>query len=375
MAAMHTHNGVERRFLKQATRSACQGVWAISTCVVMMAAAQAQTQTSAPTPTPNKSHAPVPMAAQPKGTTTAADQPVAGRTATTMATDSDGDADIEMIESAREYTYQGSYWLARTVNSWFGDTPFEGKGKVSGYVRLNGLWDQREGTKVNARFRLRVRLPNLQDRAYAFIGQDNKDEIVRDQPNSFSREQLLLREDRRQDQSFFAGLGYGLRDNIDFRVGFRGGLNPYVQARYRNEWELSPRDMIYFRESLFWSAKDSFGSTTVVDYEHALSSSLLVRWSTVGTITRRTDGFEWQSGLGLIKDFPGIRTASVEALVQGSSGEVDVSNYGVRTSWRQPVYKDWVFGKVTLGHFWPKDKQVRSREQAWALGASLDMHF
>ncbi|THU04623.1 hypothetical protein E9531_03475 [Lampropedia puyangensis] len=279
------------------------------------------------------------------------------------------------MESARDYTYGASYWLASTVDGWFGDEPFDDKGKVSGYVRLNSLWDQREGVKVNARFRLRVGLPNLKDKAYAFIGQDNKDEIVRDQPEAFTREQMLLRESRRGDQSFFAGLGYDFQDNLDFRVGFRGGLNPYVQARYRTQWQLSPRDMVYFRESLFWSVKDSFGSTTVVDYEHALTSSLLARWSTVGTITRRTDGFEWQSSVGLIKDFPGIRTASVEALVQGTTGEVDISNYGIRTSWRQPVYKDWLFGKVTLGHFWPKDKVLVSRERAWALGLSVEMHF
>lgn len=362
MAALHARDEVARHCFHEPMRHVRHGVWAISTCVVLMAAAQAQTPATAPGQAAAKAGKALPG--------TEAVQTVDG-----SAAKEGEDSDIEMLESARDYTYQGSYWLARTVNGWFGDRPFEGRGKVSGYVRINGLWDQRDGYKANARFRLRVRLPNLQDRAYAFIGQDNKDEIVRDQPEAFTREQMLLRENGRADQSFFAGLGYSLKDNIDFRVGFRGGLNPYAQARYRKEWQLSPRDMVYFRESLFWSAKDSFGSTTVIDYEHALSQSLIARWSTVGTITRRTDGFEWQSGVGLIKDFPGIRTASVEALVQGTSGEVDISNYGIRTSWRQPVYKEWLFGKVTLGHFWPKDQEARTREQAWAVGASLEMHF
>lgn len=352
MTTYSLHSDLPRRYLPTPVRCACQGLWALGTCAVMMAAAQAQTTVE-----------------QEK------DREKAAAALGVPAEKNDGQGEVEMLESARDYTYQGSYLLAREVNSWFGDAPFEGKGRVSGYVRVNGLWDQRDGTKANVRFRLRVKLPNLENRAYAFIGQDNKDEIVRDQPQAFSREQMLLRENGRDDQSFFAGLGYDLRDSIDFRVGFRGGLNPYVQARYRKDWVLSPRDIIYLRESLFWSVKDSFGSTTVLDYEHALSSSLVARWSTVGTITRRTDGFEWQSGIGLIKDFPGIRTASIEALVQGTSGEVDISNYGIRTSWRQPVYKEWLFGKVTLGHFWPKDKEIRTRERAWALGASLEMHF
>lgn len=353
MTANTSYGDVARRYFEGPVRFAYHGVWAVSACVAMMAAAHAQTATTQSNASAAETKLPAANAAAGQG----------------------DDDEIEMLESARDYTFKGSYWLAREVNSWFGDAPFEGNGRVSGYVRVNGLWDQRDGSKANVRFRLRVKLPNLQNRAYAFVGQDNKDEIVRDQPAAFSREQMLLRENGRQDQSFFAGLGYDLKDNIDFRVGFRGGLNPYVQARYRKDWQLSPRDIVYFRESLFWSVKDSVGSTTVVDYEHALTSSLIARWSTVGTITRRTHGFEWQTGVGLIKDFPGIRTASIETLVQGNTGEVDVSNYGVRASWRQPVYKEWLFGKVTLGHFWPKDKEIRSRERAWALGASVEMHF
>lgn len=281
---------------------------------------------------------------------------------------------IAWLDGTRDYTYRASHWLAHTVDGWFGDEPFENSGKVSGYVRINTLWEQHAGTQANVRFRLRADLPNLERRAYAFFGQDNRDEVVSDVPAGFTREELLLRENRRDDQSFFAGLGYGFMDDVDFRIGFRGGLNPYAQVRYKTQWALSPRDVVYFRESLYWSSEDSLGSTTVLDYEHALSPSLMLRWGNVGKITRRSDGFEWQSSVGLIKELPGIRTASVEALLQGRTSSVKLSNYGVRTSWRQPIYKDWLFGKVTLGHFWPKEEK-HSRERSWAIGASVEMHF
>lgn len=283
--------------------------------------------------------------------------------------------DIQWLEKTRDYTYRATHWLASGIDGWFGDKPFDEHGKVSGYVRINTLWEQYDGLKANVRFRLRADLPNLKNRAYAFVGQDNQREVVTDQPEGFTREQLLLRENRREDQSFFAGVGYAFMDDVDFRIGFRGGLKPYVQARYKAQWALSPRDAIYLRESIFWSSRDSLGSTTVVDYEHHFTPTLLARWSTVGTITRRSDGLEWQSSVGLIKELPGIRTASIEALVQGRTGSVDISNYGMRTSWRQPIYKDWLFGKVTLGHFWPKDKVDLVRERSWAIGASVEMHF
>ena len=84
--------------------------------------------------------------------------------------------------------------LVRTVDGWFGDKPFAASGgQVSGYLRLGGLWKQHDGTDVHVRFRLRAHLPNLQDKAYVFIGRDNEAEEVKDQPDTFTREALLQR--------------------------------------------------------------------------------------------------------------------------------------------------------------------------------------
>ena len=281
-----------------------------------------------------------------------------------------------MLEAPRAFTHKTMYGLAETVDGWFGDKPFaENGGSVSGYWRINTLWDQGEGFNGNVRFRLRANLPNLKEQAYVFIGQDNEREEVTDQPEAFSRQQLLLRESRRDDQSFFAGLGLSLKRNIDFRIGVRGGLNFYAQTRYRDEWNLSPRDTVFFRQTLFWAVEESLGATTVIDYEHAFSPSLVFRWSNTGTITRRSHGFEWYSGAGPFKTLNDRQMISLEAIVQGETGAVDISNYGLRASLRQTLYKDWLIGTFSVAHLWPKDSEWIDRREAWAIGASFDMKF
>ena len=127
------------------------------------------------------------------------------------------------------------------------------------------------------RFRARFDLPNLRDKAYVFIGRQNERELLTDQSETFTREQLLLEERQREDQTGFAGLGVALRKNIDFRVGVRGGLKFFTQARYRKQWALSEQDRIEFRETIFWNNKDKFGSTTALDYEHAFTPKLSLR--------------------------------------------------------------------------------------------------
>ena len=151
----------------------------------------------------------------------------------------------DLLEQSRTQVRGFSVWLGETVNDWFGDRPFEEGGKVThGRLGLRNLWRQDEGWDTNVRFRARFDLPNLRDKAYVFIGRQNERELVTDQAEAFTREQLLLEERRKEDQTGFAGVGLALRKNLDFRVGVRGGMKFYTQARYRKQWALTEQDSI-----------------------------------------------------------------------------------------------------------------------------------
>ena len=178
-------------------------------------------------------------------------------------------------ESARRSVRSAAVWLASGVDSWFGDKPFDEGGKVSdGRLSVTVLKRQDERVNLNVRFNASFRLPNLEDSAYVFIGRDDPRDLITDTPPALSRQQRLLTE-AAADTTFFAGLGRRLGEQIDFRLGFRDGLKPYAQGRYRRPWRLGPADDIEFRETLFWSVKGHFGSTTVLSYEHAFSPTLV----------------------------------------------------------------------------------------------------
>lgn len=266
--------------------------------------------------------------------------------------------------------------VARTVDSWFGDKPFEQGGQVSGSFGFNFLARQDEGFRSNFRFRARLELPNLKEKGYLFFGQDNERELVQDQPEAFTRQHQLLAESKRQDQSYFAGLGYVLRDWLEFRAGVRGGYKVYGQARYRRVWHLAEADRLDFRETLFWTVDDGFGATTSLDYEHAYSPTLSFRWRNAGTVSQDTSGLDWSSSVGLFKALRDNRMVSLEALVNGETGSrVDVAEYGVRAVWKQPIYREWMRLELTVGHFWPRDEDDSERGRSWAAGAGVEILF
>jgi hypothetical protein len=237
------------------------------------------------------------------------------------------------------------------------------------------LGRQREKVDVSLRFNARVWLPNLEDRAYLFLGRDDQRETVIDQPDALSRQQRLLRETN-ADPSFFAGLGFLLHDEIQFRLGFHGGLKPYAHARYSHAWQLGGTDRVDFRETLFWTPNDHIGSTTALAYEHVYSPTLALRWLNSATITQDTRKFEWSSSLGAYQAFDRQRLLAVEVLCSGLQGTgVPVGDFGVQLKWQQPVHQDWLLGEILVGHFRPRPDALSERGRAWALGAGLKMKF
>jgi len=278
--------------------------------------------------------------------------------------------------TARSSVRAATLWVARGVDSWFGDRPFEDGGRVSdGLLRLSLLKREGDSLDFDVRLNARFKLPNVEESTYVFFGRDDPQEVLTDRPGGLSRQEQLQAQSNSERQ-FFAGLGRVLNDEIDFRVGFRGGLKLYGQARYRKQWEIGDDGLAEFRQVLFWSSSDRFGSTTAFSYEHLFSSVWAARSLTSATITQKSERFEWASLLGAYRSFGNQKLLSLEALINGVQGAGAVTtDYGLQTRWEQPVYKDWLIGGIVVGHFWPRPDEQSQRADAWALGVSLKMRF
>lgn len=281
-----------------------------------------------------------------------------------------------MLLATRSSVRFSAEWLARGVDSWFGDRPFsDGGGVKDGRLSLDWLHRQDTGNDVSLRFNARFLLPNIEHNTYLYVGRDNERDLVTDTPGAFSRQERQ-QASAAADTSFFAGLGRDLNDRVDLRLGFRGGLKPYVQARYRQPWVVGPLDLVEFRQTFFWTVADHLGSTTALSYEHTFSKDLAARWLNAATITQDSKVFVWNSSVGAYQAFGDQRLLSLEVLANGQQHSgVGVLDYGLQTKWEQPVYRDWLIGGVVLGHFWPRPDPLTPRRGVWALGATVKMKF
>ncbi len=284
----------------------------------------------------------------------------------------------QMIEATRRMARDFAEWLARGVDSWFGDKPFEDGGQVTdGRLSLAVFKRQGDRPDLDLRFNAHFRLPNFERRAYLFVGRDDLRNTIREKPEAMSTQQRLLAA-QPEDRSFLAGLGLSLPNSVDVRLGLGARLKPYVQARYARAWAWGPDQSVDFRETVFWSHDERFGSTTALTYQHALRETLALRWQGAATITQTSRNFEWSSSLGVYQSLSEQRLLSLEALVYGTGTQgngVGSSDFGLLAKWEQPIHGHRLTGEIVGGHFWPRADSLSPRGRAWAVGANLKLRF
>ncbi|SIT72141.1 hypothetical protein SAMN05216526_1581 [Ectothiorhodosinus mongolicus] len=280
--------------------------------------------------------------------------------------------ELSLLDSTQDQLSRSALWLARNVNSWFGDQPFDEGGRVSGSVSPGISWREDDGSNASLRFSLSARLPNVD----LFFGRETEDDFITDRPDSLREQQSARGVAEDSQRRFFGGIGKALNDQVSFRIGVRSGLNVYAQARYETAWEPTESTYISFAETFFVDADRGLGATTTVNLGYLATDRIALRSRNSTTVSRKKDGWDWITASGPIKNLGRDRDLWLDALAFGNTREkVTLREYALIAGYRQPVYKDWVIGEVQVGHYWPQKDEDPSRQTAWGLNANLQMRF
>lgn len=290
--------------------------------------------------------------------------------------------DDDPADSARRRLYETSCAAALWFDGLFGEQQqIAAARNTSGRVELSALESEFEGLEFRTRLHVRMKFPNLENRLEAFFGRDESDDFLRDR-----NEGLALRSQFSQlidEEDWIAGLGYSLpgtyRSKADFRVGGRGSTEPevFTQGRYRHNREIGRVAVLRFRDTVFWTNRDGFGTTAAVDLDRAVGRTLLFRWGSIGTWSESTDGVDWRSATVLYQNLQKRRAILYEAFVRGeSSAEVPLQEYGGRAIYRQPLFRSrWLFGELVLGYSWPREELDQPRDGSATVGVGLELLF
>ncbi len=287
------------------------------------------------------------------------------------------DTFVDRVNRSLYHTVCGT---SRWFDGFFGDDrAYDESLRTFGHVNLGTLWTDRDGLDPRLRSRIHVDLPNIERRFHAFVGRVDRRAFLADTEEYGDTVQPA---DEEQSFDWLLGIGSTPIDRGRRRLSLSAGVriswppDPYVRAQYRWHGELAGDWLYRWRQTVFWTGDERFGTTTGVDLEHRFSDNLLARLSGSGTISEVSIGVAWRSSLTL---FQGLGANDALAWRLRAHGETDspvpLREYGARVTYRRRLHREWLFGEVGAGYFWPRDEDELERDASPELWLAVELHF
>ena len=249
-----------------------------------------------------------------------------------------------------------------------------------GRALVGVVWDEHYGLEEDLSFRARLHFPNMERRLNAFVGRDDREDILEDaqRRGATSLPQMFDPD----DDEWLVGLGYrpvsGGSGDLDFDLGmnFDFPIEPFVRARYKHRKFLSDTDLVRFRHTVFWERVDGWGASTRMDYEHAFPGGSMMRWRGAGKYSDITRGADWYSELSYYHRIGRRRALAHQIGANGETGApVRIENYFVRLIYRQQILREWFFLEIGPGLAWRREYVGQPRDSVPILRFGVEMLF
>ncbi len=263
----------------------------------------------------------------------------------------------------------------------FGDYRLDEKLEATyGRAFVGVVWDEDYGFEDDLSFRARLHFPNMERRLNAFIGRDDREDLLEDAQRRGATS--LPRMFDPEDDEWLVGLGYrpisSRNSDLDFDLGmnFNFPVEPWVRARYKHRSFLSETDLVRFRHTLFWERDDGWGLATRIDYEHAFPAGSMLRWRGAGKVSDITRGADWFTELSYYHRLGRRRALAHQIGANGETGApVLVENYFVRFIYRQQILREWLFLEIGPALAWRREEPGRPRDSVPILRFGVEMLF
>ncbi len=293
-----------------------------------------------------------------------------------------GSDDAAWIDRLQSGVYGGVCGAAVWFDGLFGTARFdEDSDRTFGRLGLFETYDRRDQLDTSLQLRARYALPNMKNRLRLIVARGDEDQLVEERAATADKP-LPQGFQAVGDDAWLLGLGYSKQgsphDGFDFGIGVRlsADIEPYVKGTYRHNFIFSPNTMLRFRETPFWRDSRGFGTTTQLALDYLATDNVLLRWNNSATVAQDTEALDWTTSATAYQSLSQRRAISYTALVQGETGaDVPLQNYGVLTTYRQPVFRKWLFLELSGSLTWPKDTVEEEREINPGVGLGFEMYF
>lgn len=268
------------------------------------------------------------------------------------------------------YLNYGVDSTANVINQWFTHEGGDNSTPASTRGRLRFGLEPRSGdlAEVDFRFKIRVKLPALEDRVELFFSDEEGD--INQQAVKAARSEEL----GNRDQTVLAlQFKNNIADKVSYRIGFGRGSQLYTRARFSDKFELSPQaTMRYFAEANYYSG-DKLGFEVNAQYSYVFDSKSAFDLSNSFRFRNKNDSWIWRHQFQYLRvgknDTSYLFTASVDGISQPTYRKEQML---VSLRYKQKVLREWLYIEVEPFILWLREEDFRA---SIGLAIRTEVHF
>lgn len=259
------------------------------------------------------------------------------------AEQTDNDWMQKLHETVADSVYQSAQWF----DSFFIINDSEQKSPTTtAKISVGWLPKSNDWSEVEARFRLRVKLPHFQNRASVVLSDDTEDELD-NLPLASSNVNP-----RGEDEKLSLALNYTGKSHknrlMNYRLGISGG-DIFARARHKRQFSIGEKHKFFVEPSIYYYLDDGLGAKLLLEYDYLLNDKSLFRFNYSIKRTEAIDHFSWKHGLYKLNQI-NESTASIWSLqVEGKNSDERgyvVDKYTVGYRYRFKALTDWLYFEV-----------------------------
>jgi hypothetical protein len=256
------------------------------------------------------------------------------------------DAPPGVIDAGHAYASAGVRGLGAWIDGFFSDERYEAELNESWLrVRLDNFAELYEGTDVDAKARLHLKLPALNERVRVELlsaGEAEEDLAATDaaagpQPSDLAPDSIT------------AALSYFFRNDEERSVSARVGLdfdgyepNPFIGLRYREQVEFSEDWNFRFVQRFRYFSLDGLESRTVFGLDHALPNDTLFRWEIDGTWLEEQPNYFYGVNFALFQPLDAKSAVEYQILNLFRTDPHRLDQVVLRFRYRRQVWREWL---------------------------------
>ncbi len=266
------------------------------------------------------------------------------------------------------------------IDNFFGNQRIEEESTGS-RIRLNllGVLDE-EASSFKANVRMKIRLPQLDEKLHLVISGDTDDDPLEDQaadedPAAVQGESPIPTQDGVADSM---ALRYYLLDsqkwNLHTSAGVRINIppDPFVRARARRSFFID-NWLVRLVISPFWRSRQGLGATAGLNFERAISQQHSFRASTQGRWLADTNDQNLSQGFFLYHVLSDRNSLEWRASIFADlNPQHQISSSLLSLTFRRKIYQQWLYFELQPAVQFPREEDF---DPVTSLSAKLEIIF